>query len=121
MEVAGICPSASTAPTARSRTSLISGAGPRLPRTPVMPGLGAGSVWAFCGELAASGLVALADKGYAGLATTSGPRTRDGISPPRRRTPNRAHARLRAPGESWFGLATLDRPPGRRIARRGRR
>jgi hypothetical protein len=54
---------ASTAPTARSRTSLISGAGPRLPRTPVMPGLGAGSVWAFCGELAASGLVALADKG----------------------------------------------------------
>jgi hypothetical protein len=49
--------------------------------------LTAARIWGIIRELAAVGLVVLADKGYHGAGDPSLPRTGDGTSPPRRRTP----------------------------------
>ena len=56
-------------------------------------------IWGIVRELAAAGLVMLADKGYLGEDCIAHARTGAGTSPTRRRDANRAHARLRTPGE----------------------
>ena len=49
--------------------------------------LAAARIWGIVRDLATSGLMVLADKGYAGPASASGHPTRAGTSPPPRRTP----------------------------------
>ncbi len=55
-------------------------------------------VWGVLAELEAAGLVTLAGKGYLGAAHAETP-AGDPTSRNRRKRANRAHARLRAPGE----------------------
>jgi hypothetical protein len=60
--------------------------------------LTAARIWGIIAELAASGLVVLADKGYLGEACIRTP-YRGRNKPASCKDANRAHARLRAPGE----------------------
>jgi hypothetical protein len=55
-------------------------------------------VWGVLAELEAAGLVTLADKGYLGSTHAKIPYRGKG-KPPSQKEANRAHARLRAPGE----------------------
>jgi hypothetical protein len=58
----------------------------------------AASVWGIERELAAAGLPALADKGYQGSTWAKVPYRGKG-KPESQKEANRAHAKLRAPGE----------------------
>jgi hypothetical protein len=60
--------------------------------------LTAARIWGILRELAASGLVVLADKGYHGGEHVITP-YKGRNKPPSQKAANRAHARLRAPGE----------------------
>ncbi len=60
--------------------------------------LTAARIWGIIRELAASGLAVLGDKGYLGEEDICTP-YRGRNKPPSRKDANRAHARLRAPGE----------------------
>jgi hypothetical protein len=60
--------------------------------------LTAARIWGIIAELAASGLVVLGDKGYLGEDTIRAP-YRGRNKPASQKDANRAHARLRAPGE----------------------
>jgi DDE superfamily endonuclease/Helix-turn-helix of DDE superfamily endonuclease len=55
-------------------------------------------IWGVLGELEAAGLVTLADKGYRGSSHAKIPYIGKN-KPPSQKEANRAHARLRAPGE----------------------
>jgi hypothetical protein len=60
--------------------------------------LTAARIWGIVAELAASGLVVLGDKGYVGEDHIRAP-YRGRNKPASQKDANRAHARLRAPGE----------------------
>jgi DDE superfamily endonuclease len=60
--------------------------------------LTAARIWGIMAELAASGLVVLGDKGYLGEDRIRTP-YRGRNKPASQKEANRAHARLRAPGE----------------------
>jgi hypothetical protein len=55
-------------------------------------------IWGVLAELEAAGLVVLADKGYRGSSYAKIPYRGKG-KPESQKTANRAHAKLRAPGE----------------------
>ena len=61
--------------------------------------LTAARIWGIVAELAASGLVVLADKGYIGADEHVRTPYRGRNKPLSRRMPTGAHARLRGPGE----------------------
>jgi len=61
--------------------------------------LTAARIWSIVAELAASGLVVLADKGYAGAGEHIRTPYRGRNKPTSQKDANRAHARLRSPGE----------------------
>jgi hypothetical protein len=61
--------------------------------------LAAARIWGIMRRLAAAGLLVLADKGYIGAGEPVLTPTAGGTSHPRKRAANRAHAKLRAPGE----------------------
>jgi DDE superfamily endonuclease/Helix-turn-helix of DDE superfamily endonuclease len=61
--------------------------------------LTAARIWAILRELAAAGLIALADKGYIGAGGPVLTPYRGRNKPASQKEANRAHARLRAPGE----------------------
>jgi hypothetical protein len=61
--------------------------------------LTAARIWGIVRELAASGLIVLTDKGYAGAGEHVQIPCRDRGKPASQKEANRAHARLRSPGE----------------------
>jgi hypothetical protein len=61
--------------------------------------LTAARIWGMLRELAASGLVVLADKGYTGAGDHILTPYRGRNKPAAQRAANRAHAQLRSPGE----------------------
>ena len=61
--------------------------------------LTAARIWGILRELAACGLVVLADKGYHGARDHIRAPYRDGNKPESQKAPNRAHATRRSPGE----------------------
>jgi len=61
--------------------------------------LTAARIWGIVAELAASGLVVLADKGYAGASEHIRTPYKGKNKPASQKDANRDHARLRAPGE----------------------
>ena len=61
--------------------------------------LTAARIWGIIGELAASGLVVLADKGYTGAGDHVRVPYKGKNKPASQKDANRAHARLRGPGE----------------------
>jgi hypothetical protein len=61
--------------------------------------LTAARIWGILRELAAAGLIVLADKGYTGAGDPVLAPYRGRGKPPSQKDANRAHARLRAPGE----------------------
>jgi hypothetical protein len=61
--------------------------------------LTAARIWGIVRELAASGLIVLADKGYAGAGEHVRIPYRGRGKPPSQKDANRAHAQLRSPGE----------------------
>ena len=61
--------------------------------------LSAARIWGILRELAVSGLVVLADKGYTGAGNHIRAPYKGRNKPPAQKTANRAHARLRGPGE----------------------
>jgi DDE superfamily endonuclease/Helix-turn-helix of DDE superfamily endonuclease len=61
--------------------------------------LTAARIWGIIRELAASGLVVPADKGYHGAGDLSAPPTAAGANRPPRKTPTAPCAQLRSPGE----------------------
>ena len=64
-----------------------------------MHDLTAARIWGILRELAASGLVVLADKGYAGAGDHVRIPYRGRGKPASQKDANRAHAQLRSPGE----------------------
>ncbi len=56
-------------------------------------------IWGIVPELAASGLIVLADKGYSGAGQHVITPYKGRNKPPSQKAANRAHAKLRAPGE----------------------
>lgn len=64
-----------------------------------MHDLTAARIWGILRELAASGLVLLADKGYAGAGEHVRIPYRGRGKPASQKDANRAHAQLRSPGE----------------------
>ena len=82
--------------------------------------LTAARIWGIVAELAASGLVVLADKGYAGAGERIRTPYRGRNHPASQKDAGRAHARLRSPGERanaqltyWRILCKLRCCPGR--------
>jgi DDE superfamily endonuclease len=82
----------------------------------------AARIWGIFADLAASGLVVMADKGYLGEDHIRTP-YRGRNKPASQKDANRAHARLRAPGEcanaqlkSWHILRKLRCCPWRAAA-----
>jgi hypothetical protein len=83
-------------------------------------------IWGVLGELEAAGLVTLADKGYQGATHARIP-CRGRNKPESQKQANRAHAKLRSPGEranaqlkNWHILRKLCCcPPARRATRQG--
>jgi hypothetical protein len=68
-------------------------------------------IWGVLAELEAAGLVTLADKGYQGSAHAKIP-YRGKNKPESQKDANRAHAKLRSPGERANAqLKTLAHPP----------
>ena len=61
--------------------------------------LTAARIWGIVRRLAAAGLITLADKGYIGAGEPVITPYRGWNKPPSQKAANRAHARLRAPGE----------------------
>ena len=61
--------------------------------------LTAARIWGILQELAASGLIVLADKGYAGAGDHVLIPYKGKNKPPSQKAANRAHAKLRGPGE----------------------
>jgi len=61
--------------------------------------LTAARIWGIVRELAAAGLITLADKGYTGAGDPVRTPYRGRGKPPSQKQANRAHAQLRAPGE----------------------
>jgi hypothetical protein len=61
--------------------------------------LTAARIWGIVRQLAAAGLIVLADKGYTGAGDPVHTPYRGHGKPPSQKEANRAHARLRAPGE----------------------
>jgi DDE superfamily endonuclease/Helix-turn-helix of DDE superfamily endonuclease len=61
--------------------------------------LTAARIWGIVGDLAACGLIVLADKGYAGAGEHIRTPYRGRNKPTSQKDANRAHARLRSPGE----------------------
>jgi len=59
----------------------------------------AARIWGILRELAASGLIVLADKGYAGAGPAIITPYKGRNKPPSQKEANRAHAKLRGPGE----------------------
>jgi hypothetical protein len=81
--------------------------------------LTAARIWGIIRELAASGLVVLADKGYYGAGEPLITPYRGRNKPASQKSTNRSHARLRAPGEranaqlkTWHILRKLRCCPG---------
>ena len=62
-------------------------------------GLRPSRIWGIIGELAASGLIVLADKGYTGAGEHIRTPYKGRNKPASKKEANRAHARLRGPGE----------------------
>ena len=86
--------------------------------------LTAARIWGILRELLASGLVVLADKGYAGAGDHVRIPYRGRNKPASQKDANRAHAQLRSPGErgnaqlkTWRILRKLRLPLARRAAR----
>ena len=76
--------------------------------------LTAARIWGITRELAATGLIVLADKGYHGAGDPVRTPYRGRGKPASQKEANRAHARLRSPGEraiaqlkTWRILRTL--------------
>ena len=61
--------------------------------------LTAARIWGIVRELAASGLIVLADKGYTGAGAHIRTPYKGKNKPPSQKSANRAHAKLRGPGE----------------------
>jgi hypothetical protein len=61
--------------------------------------LTAARIWGIVRELAASGLIVLADKGYHGAGARLITPYKGRNKPPSQKAANRAHAKLRGPGE----------------------
>ena len=59
----------------------------------------AARIWGIVAELAACGLIVLADKGYAGAGDHIGTPYKGRNKPASQKAANRAHAKLRGPGE----------------------
>ena len=64
----------------------------------ISPSIKAEWIWGVLAELEAAGLIVLADKGYQGAAHAKLP-YRGKNKPESQKTANRAHAKLRSPGE----------------------
>ena len=64
-----------------------------------MHDLAAARIWGIIGELAAAGLIVLADKGYHGAGDPVLTPCRGRNKPASQKEANRAHAQLRSPGE----------------------
>jgi DDE superfamily endonuclease len=56
-------------------------------------------IWGVLAELEAAGLIVLADKGYQGSPYAKTPYNKGKNKPPSQKDANRAHAKLRTPGE----------------------
>ena len=81
---------------------------------------GSSRIWGIIRELAAAGLIVLADKGYQGAGPPLLTPYRGRNKPASQKEANKAHARLRAPGErtnaqlkTWRILRKLRRCPWR--------
>jgi len=86
--------------------------------------LTAARIWGILRELPAAGLIVLADKGYTGTGDPVLTPYRGRNKPASQKDANRAHARLRAPGEranaqlkAWRILRKLRSCPWRRVTR----
>ena len=99
-------------------------AAPYQMRSGPLPGavhdLTAARIWDIVAELAASGLIVLADKGYAGAGDHIRTPYKGRNKPASQKAANRAHAKLRGPGEranaqlkTWRILRKLRCCPGK--------